>query len=179
MNERKLPTIAQIVAGDNLPVDAKTNQLNILLNQEPPKTWLKSHPMVKGVVYLPVDKIEYLLTAIFVKWHVEVKDVKVIANSSVVTVRLHYKDPITGEILWQDGVGAAPIHTKSGAGAMDWNSVNPMSVMQAVPSAESYAVKDAAEKIGRIFGKDLNRKDLVSYDSMNKERFEGATLIEK
>jgi hypothetical protein len=38
--------------------------------------------------------------------------------------------------------------------------------MKAAPAAESYAVKDAAEKIGKIFGKDLNRKDEIIYDSL-------------
>jgi hypothetical protein len=31
----------------------------------------------------------------------------------------------------------------------------------AAPAAESYALKDAAEKLGRIFGKDINRKDTI------------------
>jgi hypothetical protein len=32
------------------------------------------------------------------------------------------------------------------------------------PASESYAIKDAAEKIGAIFGKNLNRADRMSYD---------------
>jgi hypothetical protein len=52
--------------------------------------------------------------------------------------------------------------------------------MKSVPAAESYAVKDAAEKIGRIFGKDLNRKDLLTYDSIaDLSKFEGAKITEK
>jgi len=31
------------------------------------------------------------------------------------------------------------------------------------PAAESYAFKDAAEKFGKIFGKDINRKDNITY----------------
>jgi len=40
--------------------------------------------------------------------------------------------------------------------------------MKAAPAAESYAVKDAAEKIGKIFGKDLNRADQIVYDELAK-----------
>lgn len=36
----------------------------------------------------------------------------------------------------------------------------------AVPAAKSYAIKDAAEMFGKIFGKDLNRKDEISYMEM-------------
>jgi hypothetical protein len=38
--------------------------------------------------------------------------------------------------------------------------------MKAAPAAESYAVKDAAEKIGKLFGKDMNRADKIMYDTL-------------
>jgi hypothetical protein len=81
----------------------------------------------------------------------------VIANSVVVTGRLHVLDPISSEWDFQDGIGAAPISTKQGAAATDFSNVLTLSVQQAAPAAESFAMKDAAEKFGRIFGKDLNR----------------------
>ena len=37
--------------------------------------------------------------------------------------------------------------------------------MKNLPAAESYALKDAAEKIGTIFGGDLNRKDEINFQS--------------
>jgi hypothetical protein len=179
MSENKLPTIAEIEKGD-ISIQGKLNALNVLLNQNPPKSWQKQHPIAKSVVYIPIDKVEFLLTKIFITWFVEVKAVQVIANSAVVTIRLHYENPITLEMCWTDGVGAAPIHTKSGAGAMDWNAVQADSVMKAVPAAKSYAVKDAAECLGKIFGKDLNRKDTMAYDNLiNDARFENAKITEK
>jgi hypothetical protein len=33
----------------------------------------------------------------------------------------------------------------------------------ALPSAKSYAIKDAAEHFGAIFGRDLNRKDIIQF----------------
>lgn len=174
-----LPTIKEIQSGE-LTLTGKENILNVLLNQEPPKEWIKKHP-IAGTNYLPIDKIEFLLTKIFIKWNVEIKNVQVIANSAVVTVRLFYLNPISEQMEWQDGIGAAPIHTNKGKGAMDWNEVQADSVMKAVPSAKSFAVKDAAEELGKIFGKDLNRKDTMAYESLLKdeERFKDAKLIEK
>jgi hypothetical protein len=175
----KIPTIDEIVKME-LPDTGKENALNVLLNQNPPEKWLKKHPMASNVVYLPIDKVEFLLTKIFVNWFVEIKQVQTLANSAVVTVRLSYQNPITGEYRFQEGVGAAPIHTAKGKGAMDWNEVLTDSVMKATPAAESYAIKDAAEKIGRIFGKDLNRKDLIAYDGLqDSKRFENAKITEK
>ncbi len=162
---RQLPTYDELVSGD---IDKKNSQtgINILLNQDPPKEWLKDHPMAKGVKYIPIQRVEYMLTSIFKKWHVEIKQVQVIANSVVVIVRLFYQDVLSDEILWQDGIGASPIQTDKGAGAMDWNKTKNDAVMKAAPAAESYAVKDAAEKIGKLFGKDMNRADKIMYDTL-------------
>ena len=162
---RHLPTYDELVSGD-LDLKNQQNDVNILLNNEPPKTWTKDHPMAKGVRYLPIERIEYMLTRIFKKWNVEIRQVQVIANSVVVTVRLYYQDVLSNEMLWQDGIGASPIQTDKGAGAMDWNKTKNDAVMKAAPAAESYAVKDAAEKIGKLFGKDMNRADKIMYDTL-------------
>ena len=162
---RNLPSYDQLVAGD-LDLKNQQNEVNILLNQEPPKPWLKEHPMAKGIKYLPIERVEYMLTRIFKKWNVEIRQVQVIANSVVVTIRLYYQDVLSNEMLWQDGIGASPIQTDKGAGAMDWNHTKNDAVMKAAPAAESYAVKDAAEKIGKLFGKDMNRADRIMYDTL-------------
>ena len=163
--ERKVPSLQELISGD---IDRKNqqNDLNILLNENPPAVWLKDHPMAKGVKYIPIERVEYMLTRIFKKWNVEVRQVQVIANSIVVTVRLYYQDVLSNEMLWQDGIGASPIQTDKGAGAMDWNKTKNDAVMKAAPAAESYAVKDAAEKIGKLFGKDMNRADKIMYDTL-------------
>jgi hypothetical protein len=79
---------------------------------------------------------------------------------------LHYQNIENNDWSWQDGIGAAPIQTEKNAGAMDWDKVRTDSVMKAAPAAETYAVKDAAEKIGNLFGKDMNRKEDIIYDSL-------------
>jgi hypothetical protein len=165
MEKRQLPALAELYDGD-LELKKGQNELNVLLNQPPKSDWIKEHPFAKGVKYIPIGRIEFLLTRLFIKWRIEVKSIQTIANSCVVTVRLHYQNIEDNEWSWQDGIGAAPIQTEKDAGAMDWNKVRTDSVMKAAPAAESYAVKDAAEKIGKIFGKDLNRKDEIIYDSL-------------
>jgi hypothetical protein len=165
MEKKQLPALADLYDGD-LELKADQNKLNILLNQNPKSDWIKDHPFAKGVKYIPIGRVEFLLTRLFIKWHVEVKTIQTIANSVVVTVRLHFQNIENDEWSWQDGIGAAPIQTEKDSGAMNWDKVRTDSVMKAAPAAESYAVKDAAEKIGKIFGKDLNRKDEILYDSI-------------
>lgn len=167
--ENKLPALQDLY--NDKALAKKESNLNTLLNHEPKKEWLRLHPVAKNVKYLPIERIEYLLTSIFQVWNVEIRETKLIANSIVVTIRLHYKNPITGEMLFHDGIGASPLQTEKNAGATEFDKIKSNAVMLAAPAAESYAVKDAAEKIGKLFGKDLNRADVIMYDKIS-EKFE-------
>lgn len=162
LTTQKLPTLAELYE-DKAIID-KQNKLNIILNAEPKREWVKEHPFVRNLKYLPIERVEYLLTMIFAKWRVEVKEVKILANSIVVSVRLYVLDPLTGEWDWQDGVGAMPIQiSRDAKSAIAFEQMNTSAIQIGSPAAESFAIKDAAEKFGRIFGKDLNRKDSISY----------------
>jgi len=159
---KKLPTIQELTRAEV----SKENDLQVLLNQPPPKDWVKVNERANNSNYIPIDKIEYLLTRIFVKWYVEILNYNILANSAAVHVRLYYQNPITGEMMHQDGIGASPIQTDKDAGPTDFTRIKAAGVQMALPAAETYAIKDAAEKIGRIFGKDLNRKDLMNYTEL-------------
>ena len=168
MNEiKKIPTFDELLKSSE--TREEQNALNFLLNQNPPEKWVEIHPVYKNK-YLSIEKIEFLLTKIFVEWKVEIKDVKMLANSVICTVRLHFKNPLTNDWQYHDGVGASGLQVNSGAGAIDFNQLKSNSVMLAAPIAESFAIKDAAEKIGRIFGKDLNRKNLQNYENLLKNQ---------
>jgi hypothetical protein len=161
----KVPTLSELVSDSIERINS--NNLMVLLNQEPPKEWIKKHPTTQGD-YLPIERVEYLLSRIFTRWWVDVKQVYTIANSVAVSVRLFVVNPLDGNEMWQDGLGASPIQTEKGAGAMDWNKAKSAGVQMAAPIAESFAIKDAAEKFGKLFGKDLNRKDQINYNSLLK-----------
>lgn len=157
-----VPTLSDLY--ENKEAMLKRNQLNLILNAEPKKEWVLVHPMTKQG-YLPIDRVEYLLTMIYGSWNVEVKSVQLLANSIVATVRVHVNNPVTGLAEYQDGVGAVPIqiNSKAGKGAIDFANMNSNAVQLGAPAAESYAFKDAAEKFGKIFGKDVNRKNSPEY----------------
>ena len=172
---RQLPKLDDLY-GDILSA-SKQNDLNRLLNSDPKPEWIFQNQYANKSNYIKVATIEYLLTSIFIQWRVEVKTVQVIANSVVVTVRLHIMNPVSGEWDWQDGIGASPIQTKAGAAATDFGQVNNSAVQMAAPAAETFAFKDAAEKLGRLFGKDINRKDEMNYGNLDK-KFASMTLVE-
>jgi len=155
-----LPTLADL--HHDIEVAFKHDKLNLLLNQQPPESWVKKHPFAK-TLYIPIERVEFLLTRIYQNWRVEVLDSKALFNSVAVTIRLHYCDPITGQWSYQDGVGAMSVQTDKGASASDLSAIKSDAIMKALPAAKSYAVKDAAEQLGVIFGKNLNRKDVIAF----------------
>lgn len=161
---KNLPVLKDLYeAGKTLQL-SKDNDLIVLLNQEPDPKWIKDHPTAAGVKYIPIAIIEWLLTYIFISWRVEIREAKLLGNSICVTIRLFYRDPVTGEERWTDGIGAVPLQTNKGAAASDFEKMKSAAVMIAAPMAETYAIKDAAEKLGKMFGKDLNRKEDMGYD---------------
>ena len=144
-------------------------RLKSILNSPVNTKWLKNHPTAKNVKYLPIDKIEILLDMIFQEWRIELLSVSQLAQSVCVTVRVHYKNPITGEWSFHDGVGASPLQTNAGKSAADLANIKNNAVQLAAPAAKSYAIKDAVEHLGKAFGRDINRSDTVGYEFLYKD----------
>jgi hypothetical protein len=165
INEQKDPvkvTIAKLFEGS---IDVvKQEHLNVILSTPPPDSWVKIHPMLKHK-YLPIDKVEYLLKKCFKHHQIEVKETKMMMNAVSVNVRVHYLSPATGKMEFHDGVGACELQTASGTGAlkMDMSNINRGAVTIALPIAKSFAIKDACDHFGDLFGASLNRKDSIQY----------------
>lgn len=159
----------------DLDIVGKVQSFNELLNAKPRSSWIKQHPFQKKVKYIPIGQIERLLRTIFPQHKVEIKKVQALFNSVTVEVRLHYLHPITGQWAFHDGVGAMGIQTDKGATASDLGAIKADAVMKAAPAAESYAIKDAAEKFGDLFGANLNRDAI---QDMNSPYYDHSSAVE-
>lgn len=135
-----------------------------LMNQPPKPQWVKTHPFIKGYNYLPIERIEFLLKTIFKRYRIEITGQGQSFNGVWVTVRIHYLHPITGEWDFHDGIGASQLQTKSGTSPADLQNINNGALSMAFPMAKTIAIKDAADHFGKLFGADLNRKDVIAYD---------------
>lgn len=157
--------------GDEVKIEEikDSARLKFILNSGVNTKWLKTHPTAKNVKYLPIDKIEILLDMIFQEWRIEILNISQLAQSVCVTVRVHYKNPITGEWSFHDGVGASPLQTNAGKSAADLANIKNNAVQLAAPAAKSYAIKDAVEHLGKMFGRDINRSDTVGYEFLYKD----------
>jgi len=153
--EDLLPTIAQIT---NLERVAETDKLTELLNSEPPTIWIKKNKYAGNSLYLPIDKIEYLLKTLIKRYKIEVTGQGTAFNGVWVTVRVHYVDMITGEWMYHDGIGSEAIQTKSGTSPSDLINITQGAISIAFPKAKTAAIKDACHHFGRLFGSDLNRE---------------------
>ena len=136
-----------------------------LINKRPPAEWLKPHMTAKvkrngqtvPALYLPIGKVEQLLRTIYQRWEWHVIDFKLMVNSVAVHGRLRVQDPVTLEWMEMDGVGAKKIIVKAGSNPTAVDNILPDAIEMVLPAAESMALKCAAQKLGKIFGGDLNR----------------------
>ena len=140
---------------------ANLDEFNSLINQNPPEKWIKTNPHANNSRYLPIDKVEFLLRKIYKEVDIEVLSVGVMFNAVYTTVRIHYTHPVTGEKGFKDGVGAKQIQTKKGSSPADMANINNNAVEMALPISKTNAIKDACDTLGRIFGADLNRSDVI------------------
>lgn len=163
MASEAVKNVLRLVDKKQLMEFKKLDEFKAALNVDPPAAWVKQHPFARGVAYLPIDKVESLLDTFFQEWQVEIKSVSQLAQSICAIVRVHYRDPITQEWRYHDGVGATPLKTDKGTSAASLEHIKSDAVATGAPAAVSYAIKDAAEHLGNIFGKNLNRKDTSGF----------------
>jgi len=157
--QQVLPKLADLY--NDVDMVAKQDQLNFLLGQNPKAEWIKVHPYIQGWKDIPIDKVEWLLRRIFKSYKIEITGQGTAFNGVWVTVRVHYLNPTTGEWSYYDGIGAQQLQTKKGTSPAEMQNINSGAVSMAFPIAKTIAIKDACDHFGRLFGSDLNRRDIV------------------
>lgn len=194
MQEKQvMPTYAQLTQEPKYDYDKFLTLIHSPCN----KDWVKSHPLVKikdktgkyvSAKYLPIDKIELLLWMIFgaKNWKREILRENQFFNSVSVTVRLWYRIPGDTEWLFHDGIGAVGVQTDKDSAASELSAIKADAVMKAAPAAASYALGNAAEKLGELFGANLNKWSAETFSDYglyefesNGEQQEAVTQIEE
>lgn len=159
---KNLPKIQELYS-DKLTTQ-KNDAFVALMNQQPKDNWVKLHPFIKGYKYLPIERVEYLLKTIFKRYRIEITGQGQSFNGVWVTVRVHYLHPLTGDWDFHDGIGASQLQTAKGTSPADLANINNGALSMAFPMAKTIAIKDACDHFGNLFGADLNRKDVITYD---------------
>lgn len=157
----------------NLELLAKRDEFNAKLSTPPHADVIKEE---NGVKYIPIGFIENMLTQLFTLWRVELLDYKVVFNSLAVSIRLHYYHPNENQWLYQDGIGAVDVQVEKGCSPADLSKIKHGAIQKGLPAAMNYAVKNAAKRLGVLFGRDLNRK--IDKKPKNFKGFYSAKLNE-
>lgn len=159
-NEAALDKQKELQEVMELPTQLGLLRFNELLDHSVPKSWIKSNTASQGAKYLPIRRVEQLLRTYFGVFQVEFAgEPKLIANSVTVCVHLKVYHPVLKEWLSYAGLGSVPVQLDKGAPAADISKIKRMALHKNAPAALSFAVNNAAKKIGRIFGSDINNSD--------------------
>jgi len=125
--------------------------LDNVLNADPNPEWLEKETVNEGgknkdVYNLSIEKAEFILNRLYKDVVIEVKDAKVTEGISIVSVRVHYtnRDNVR---MFQDGIAST--------------SASGSNLRAMFPALKSVAIKDSLHHLGRIFGRDLNRKNTI------------------
>ena len=177
MEENKLPKLKDVYELTSETI--KQDQFKQIVNSIPKKGWVKTNSYANDSKYIPIGVIETLLDIMFQEHRVEILREGVSFNGVYVVVRVHLQSRINNEWTFHDGIGAVQLQTKKGSSPAELQNINNNALMMAYPMAKSYAIKDACEHIGKLFGRDMNRKDVLEFvgqtagtsiDSVNEEK---------
>jgi hypothetical protein len=146
---------------------------NQKLNQPPPQNELSKTPDGKAQT-LSISFVEMKLDEIFLgQWSVENYKTKVVANEVVGECELWVINPITGLQIRRVGAGAIQIMVDKAPDnitgkarnewALDLANKKPNALDLGYPKLKSECVKNAAISLGKIFGRDINRKLFDEY----------------
>jgi len=133
------------------------------LNKSPDKTKIMKLDVGGGrqILYLPISHIEMLLDQYFFGlWETFNFKWQLIANEVVASIQLKVYHPKLHIWLTRTGTGSVPIQQTSGSKIADiLHEKIKNTLVKDFPHLEAECIKSAAHKLGKVFGRDLNRKE--------------------
>lgn len=139
------------------------------LNQEPDPKELDSTPDGKAKT-LPISFIEMTLDELFLgQWETTEPTYKQIFNEVVGSLVLTVWHPITNRAIRRVGFASVVITQDKDATIAEFNSTKKKNALDlSFPKLKAECTKNAAQTLGKIFGRDLNRKKTDTYQPRYK-----------
>lgn len=132
---------------------------------------------------LPISFVEMTLDELFLgQWETSEPTYQQIFNEVVATLVLTVWHPITGRAIRRAGFASVIITQDKDAAISDFNTTKKKNALDlSFPKLKAECVKNAAQSLGKVFGRDLNRKKndkfVPSYKSLSDEGFK--SLLER
>jgi hypothetical protein len=153
----------------------RLEQFLLRLNAEPDQADIQVNRAANNSQYKPISFVQNDLDELFAGlWNFEIKSYQVIANEIVGTGLLEVFHPIARMWIKRSGAAAVMIQQKSekngGTGRIsNIDDKIKNTLVKDFPHLESELIKSAAKKLGKVFGRDLNREHEGSYSPVYTE----------
>jgi len=130
------------------------------LHEEPAKEEIQTNPAANNSRYIPISFLEMKLDEIFEgQWSVKNFQSRTIANEEVGSLELWFLHPVTNTWLCRVGAGAVMIQFKQGSDIADGLTAKIKNTLtKDYPHLKAECFRNACLSIGKMFGRDLNRK---------------------
>jgi hypothetical protein len=134
-----------------------------LLNKAPLKEKIQKH---QGYEYLPISSVEKELDKMYFGLvQYECISYSQVFNEIACHARIKVFHPVINQWINYDGLGSAVIQQDANTKVIDFHQFKKPNAMQlTLPKAYAEALKNAAKKIGKRFGSDINRKFEDEYE---------------
>lgn len=128
--------------------------------------------------FLPISFVEMTLDELFLgQWELSEVHTQQIFNEVVGTGILTVWHPITGRPIKRAGFGAVVITQDKDASIADFNMTKKKNALDLTfPKLKAEIVKNAAGSLGKVFGRDINRKSVDSFKPPLKPISDAALL---
>jgi hypothetical protein len=154
------------------------------LNERPAQPEVKTNAQANNSKYLPISFIQNKLDEVYVGlWNFEMVREQVVANEVIGVGVLEVFHPIAQIWIKRSGTGAVMIQQQKGAEITDISKKYKNTLVKDFPHLEAACLTSAAKKLGKMFGRDLNREfeDMYSQiytEEINHEEGLNASILE-
>lgn len=149
------------VVPEPISIQDRENFIKENLNTKPEKTDIKD-----GIETVPISVLENDLDEVYMGlWETKNFRFHVIANEIVGTIDLCVFDPQAKIWITRSGSAAVMIRQKKDSELTDISAKIKNGLMMDFPKLETMCLKAAAKRLGKKFGRDLNRKFEDVYES--------------
>jgi len=129
------------------------------LAQKPAQNEVFVNKFADNSQYVPISIIEDKLDEFFVGlWQVSDFKYQIVANELIGSLQLKVFHPIAQIWIERTGAAAVMIRQKKDAEITDVNAKIKNALVMDVPHLKAECITNAARSLGKIFGRDLNRK---------------------
>lgn len=140
------------------------------LNTPPKKSGsVQTNPYANNSKYIPISYVEMWLDQYFFGlWETVNFKTEVVVNEIIGSIELKVYHPYKNIWITRTGAASTPIQLQRGSGVTEVQQKIHNTLVKDYPHLKAECVKNAARSLGKLFGRDLNRKFEDTYTPLLK-----------